>query len=110
MITPLPSVIVSKVDYKYIPYRVRQKMAAIQSYVIEAQRYSHCDYRLYMMEDGCMLIDYLYNKILWKSSYNVPSLVTRLKELVNYWNYENQKNSIQVQKNKQRKLQQTYGN
>ena len=107
---PLESYVTSVIDYNHIPWRIRQKMPKIQGYLIDASHLSFNDYRLTCFEEGCILIDKLHNKILWKSHYNVPSLLTRLKNLVNYWSYENSQNSTQIQKNKQFKLQQTYGN
>ena len=98
-------------DYNHVPYRVRQKMSSINSYLLEASQYSHLEYRLALFDDGCILYETLKNQCLWSGNYfPVVVLLTHLKNLVKLWYYENQKNSLRIQKNEHLQLLKTYGN
>ena len=61
---PLPSVVnIEYCDYSHLPYRIRQKMRAIESFMLGIQHASKNKYRIYMLDDGCILVDPLRNKI-----------------------------------------------
>lgn len=77
-------------DYTHVPFRFRQKMRSIQSLLIGIRNLSKCDYKLCMFDDGCVLLDSLRNKILWKFDYysSLGILFARLEELKRFYNYE----------------------
>ncbi len=106
---PLDKYISSVIDYNHVPYRVRQKMARIQDYIIDACRLSKNVYKLCLFEEGCILVDVLRNKIIWQSNYQLPVLLVHLEGLKNYWKNESKKNSNQIEKNYQFQLRQIYG-
>lgn len=88
---PLPNVIdYSNCDYNHVVYKFRQKVRAIESWLLSIRHLSRCNYKLVMFDDGCLLLDPLRNKILWKYNYHSSSgiLFARLEELYRFYQYE----------------------
>ena len=77
-------------DYSHLPYRIRQKMRNIQSYLLNVQHASKCNYKVYLFDDGCVLVDPLRNKILWKYDYysSLGILFALLEEIYRFYQYE----------------------
>lgn len=73
-----------------VNYRVRQKFTIIQSLLINIRHTSKKVYALYFGHSECLLVDTLYNKILWLHDYSTPVcvLINRLEELLKFWQYE----------------------
>ena len=48
------------------------------------------DYKLYLFEDGCAILDPIKNKLLCYYNYDSPMVVflNRLESLWNFWRYE----------------------
>lgn len=94
---PIPHIIKLCVPYESIIGRLRQKMSKIQYSMIELRRISNIDYRLYVDGDSCILVDTLYNKILWHFDFVEQPFILlehRLDELKKFWYYEKNKNSF----------------
>lgn len=94
---PIPHIINLCVPYESIIGRLRQKMSKIQYSLIELRRISNIDYRLYVDRDSCILVDPLYNKILWHFDFVESPFILlelRLDELYKYWYYEKNKDSF----------------
>lgn len=87
---PLPSVVDVRCDYEHLPYRFRQKMTMIQSYLIQLQQYSNIKYKLILFDDGCCIMDPLNNKLLCFYDYLTPLVLflNRLESLWQFWRYE----------------------
>lgn len=84
------SFIVFNTDYDYLPYRVRQLMTKIQGQLMDIRNTSKIPYRLYFYDDGCAIIDPLYNKVLCYYPYSSPVAILQydLDELFKFWRYE----------------------
>ena len=87
---PLPHCIKLMCNITSIPFRFRQKLRHIQSLIIEAQQMSNNNYKLYIFEDGCSLIDPLNNKLLCYYQFidPVPVFMVQLENLWQFWRYE----------------------
>ena len=110
---PLPDVISIKCNYDHLPYRIRQKIKAIQHDLLDIRSLSkNKGYRLYLFDDACCLVDGLRNKILWTFDYlsSMAVLKNRLTDLKRLYLYEthciNLKNSVQI--NDYKTLQKMY--
>lgn len=88
---PLPSLVDVRCDYNHLPYRFRQKMTMIQSFMIDLQRMSKIKYKLLLLDDGCVILDPLNNKLLCSYDYFSPMVLflSRLESLWQFWRYEN---------------------
>lgn len=86
-------------DWKFVPYKFKQKMRLIQSYMIDLCHLSHKQYYLYIDETDALLVDTLYNKIVWQVSYgsSMVVLLYLLTELIRFWKYENKIDTISNQ-------------
>lgn len=86
-------------DYDHLCYRFRQKMRAIESWLLSIQHISKNNYKLILFDDGCMFYDPLRNKILWTFDYHssFPILQTRLEEIYRFYQYEKNCNYIKNQ-------------
>lgn len=87
---PLTKSVDIRCDYPHLPYRLRQKMPAIQSYMLEMRQMSKNDYRLVLLDDGCCVLDPINNKLLCYYDYLTPIVVlmNHLEELWQFWRYE----------------------
>ena len=81
-------------DYEHLRYQFRQKIRAIQSLLISIRNMSNNDYRLVLFDDGCMMVDFIRNKVLWTFDYYsaISILIGRLEELYRFYNYEKNQN------------------
>ena len=96
---PLPQVVnYQYCDYDHLPYKIRQKMRTIQGYLIDIRNLSKNNYKLCLLDDGCLLLDPLRNKILWKFDYfsSIGILMHRLEELTRFYLYETHVKTIKT--------------
>ena len=96
---PLSQVVnIDNCDYQHLPYCFRQKMRSIQSYLLSIQYASRNNYKLYLFDDGCALLDPIRNKILWKLSYysSISVLMHHLEELYRFYQYETHSKTIKT--------------
>ena len=77
-------------DYIHLPYSLRQKMSSIESSLLTIRHLSRNNYKLYLLADGCILVDPIRNKILWKFDYftSIKVLMNRIEELCRLYRYE----------------------
>lgn len=99
---PLCKCVDIRCDYPHLPFRIRQKMPLLQSFVLETVQMSHIDYRLVLLDDGCAIADPIHNKFLCYYDYNSPLilLTNRLEELWQFYRYETSiykpKNNLEI--------------
>lgn len=88
--TPACSSVVVNTDYKLLPFRFRRKMTEIMSILFEVRNLSKNDYKLYLFDDGCALLDPIKNHIICTYNYENPVaiLLSQLISLHQFWKYE----------------------
>ena len=86
---PLAQFISVYCDYSEVPWKIRQKMSFIQSYMIDLFHSSRIEYKLCIFSDGLCLLNPLTNRILWSlpSNSSVVVLLELLKEINRYYYY-----------------------
>lgn len=88
---PLAHVMPIRCDYDHLPYKFRQKVKSIQGDIMEIRAVSRNDYRLYLFDDACAMVDVNRNKIIWTFDYlfgSMAILKSRLSSLLRFWYYE----------------------
>ena len=88
---PLEHVMPIRCDYDHLPYKFRQKVKSIQGDIMEIRSVSRNDYRLYLFDDACAMVDVNRNKIVWIFDYWSGSMATLnclLSSMLRFWSYE----------------------
>lgn len=97
--TPACSSVIVNTNYNLLPFRFKRKMTDIMSILLEVRNLSKNDYKLYLFDDGCALLDPIKNLLLCTYNYEDPVaiLLCQFNSLYQFWRYEAHVSQINTQ-------------